>query len=103
SVEPRFTNRPTAEYRLTISFGCDPTRTESLVKTAFQLIEQFKTTGPSEGQFADERAALVRDFETNSQRNRYLLDRLLFKYEYHEDVDDVFNMRRFYDRLTAPM
>jgi zinc protease len=103
SVEPHFTNRPTAEYRLTISFGCDPTRTESLVKTAFQLIEQFKTTGPSEGQFADERRALVRDFETNSQRNRYLLDRMLFKYEYHEDVDDVFNMRRFYDRLTAPM
>jgi zinc protease len=103
SVEPRFTSRPTSEYRVTISFGCDPARTESLVKTTFQLIEQFKSTGPSDGQLADERAALVRDFETNSQRNGYLLERILFKYEYHEDVEDVFNMRRFYDRLTAPM
>ncbi len=103
SVEPRFTNRPTAEYRITISFGCDPTRTESLVRTAFQLIEQFKNIGPSYDQVAAERAALGRDFETNSQRNGYLLDRILFKYEYHEDVEDVFNMRRFYDQLTAPM
>jgi zinc protease len=103
SVEPRFTTRPTEEYRLTISFGCDPARTESLVRTAFQLIEQFKSTGPGEGQVADTRAALVRDFETNSQRNGYLLDRILSKYERHERIEDVFNMRRFYDQLTAPM
>jgi zinc protease len=102
-VEPRFTKRPTEEYGLTISFGCDPTRTESLVKTAFQLIEQFKTTGPSDGQVADTRAALVRDFETNSQRNDYLLNRILFKYEYGEDVKDVFSMRQFYDQLSAPV
>jgi zinc protease len=103
SVEPRFTSGPTQEYRVAISFGCDPSRTESLVKTTFQLIEEFKTTGPSDGQFGDERAALVRDFETNSQRNGYLLDRMLFKYEHHEDVGEVFNVRRFYDQLTAPM
>ena len=103
SVEPRFRSSPAAEYRVTISFGCDPTRTENLVKTAFELIDQFRSVGPSDGQVIDERAALVRDFETNSQRNGYLLDRLLFKYEYHEDVEDVFNMRRFYDQLTASM
>ena len=45
----------------------------------------------------------MRDFETNSQRNDYLLNRILFKYEYGEDVKDVFNMRPFYDQLTAPM
>jgi zinc protease len=103
SVEPRFSKRPTEEYGVTISFGCDPTRTESLVKTAFQLIEQFKSVGPGDGQVADVRAALLRDFETNSQRNDYLLNRILFKYEYSEDVKDVFSMRQFYDQLTAPV
>ena len=34
SVEPSFTKRPTEEYRLTISFGCDPARTRDLVKAA---------------------------------------------------------------------
>ena len=59
--------------------------------------------GPSDGQVADTREALMRDFETNSQRNEYLLNRLLFKYEYGENVEDVFNMRPFFDRLTAPV
>jgi zinc protease len=101
SVEPHVTMSPAGEYRLTISFGCDPDRLESLVKTAFQLIDEFKSTGPSREQVADERAALLRDFETNSQRNDYILSRLLFKYEYGEDVSDVFSMRRFYDQLSV--
>jgi zinc protease len=100
SVEPSFTERPTEEYRLTVSFGCDPARTESLVKAAFQVIEQFKNAGPGLGQVADTKAALVRDFESNSQRNDYLLNRLLYKYEYGEDVKEVFGMQPFYDQLT---
>ena len=103
SVVPSFTKRPTEEYRLTITFACDPARTESLVRTAFQVIDQFKTTGPSQGQVLDTRAALVRDLETNSQRNEYLLNRIIFKYEYGEDVQEVFNMRPFYDQLTVRM
>jgi zinc protease len=100
SVEPRFTKRPTEEYRLSVSFACDPARTESLVRIAFQLIEQFKRTGPTDRQVADARAALLRDFETNSQRNGYLLNRMLFKYEYGEDVKEVFSLPQFYDQLT---
>jgi len=103
SVQPSFTKRPTEEYRFTVSFACDPARTESLVTAAFQVIERFKTYGPSAGQVTDTRSALVRDFETNSQRNDYLLNRILFKYEYGEDVKDIVNMRPFYDQLNAPM
>ena len=32
SVEPRFTKRPKEEYRISISFACDPARAESLIK-----------------------------------------------------------------------
>ena len=103
SVEPHFTKRPADEYRMTISFGCDPARTDSLVKTAFQRDRAVQERRPDDGQVADERPALMRDFETNSQRNDYLLDRLLFKYEHDENVNDVFNMRPFYAQLTAPM
>ena len=45
----------------------------------------------------------MRDFETNSQRNDYLLNRLSSSIEYGEDVKEVFNMRPSYDQLTAPM
>jgi zinc protease len=101
SVVPRFVKHPTGEYRLTITFACDPARTESLVKSAFQVIESYKTNGPSEGQVADARASLIRDLETNLARNEYLLNRILFKYEFGEDVREVFNMRPFYDQLTV--
>ena len=103
TVRPAFTKRPTEAYRLTINFACDPARTESLVLAAFQVIDRFKRNGPSEGQIADARAALMRDFETNSQHNAYLLSRIIFKYEYDEDVADIFNMRPFYDQLSAPV
>ena len=103
SVRPAFTKRPTEEYRLTINFASDPTRTESLVQAAFQVIDRFKRNGPTEGQVLDARAALMRDFESNSQQNAYLLNGIAFKYEHDEDVTDVFNMRPFYDQLTAAM
>lgn len=101
SVEPNFQKRPTEEYRITISFACDPARTTALVDAAFRVIDTFKALGPSASQVADARAGLARDFETNSQRNDYLLNRILFKYEYGEDVADVFNPRKYYDQVTA--
>jgi zinc protease len=100
SVEPRFTKRPTEEYRIGIDFGCDPARMESLVTTVFQVIEQFKAAGPSTGQVADAKSALARDLETNSRTNDYLLNRIVSKYANGEDVADVFTMPKFYDQLT---
>ena len=101
SVVPRFTKRPTGEYRLTITFACDPARTEALVKTAFQVIDNYKRTGPGQGQVVDARAALTRDLEANLESNGYLLGRILFKYEFGEDVREVFNMRPIHDQVTV--
>jgi hypothetical protein len=67
------------------------------------VIDEFKRIGPGEQHVGDARAALMRDFETNSGRNDYLLNRIVFKYEYGEDVKEVFNMRPFYDQLTVPV
>jgi len=101
SVSPDFDESPTEAYRLTISFACDPTRTDLLVTTLFQELERFRRNGPGEAQVADGRVALRRDLEVNSRENRYLLNQLTYKYQYGEDVADVFGMQRFYDQLTA--
>ena len=100
SVEPDYTFRPTGEYRLTISFACDPARTDDLIKALFVVIDDFKTTGPSSGQLADVRAALLRDLETDSQQNGFVLRQLVYAYEYGEDIPDVSNVRASYDQLT---
>jgi zinc protease len=101
SVVPRFTKRPTSEYRITISFACDPARTDSLIKTAFEVIDSYKMRGPGQGQVADTRATLIRDLETNMVTNEYLLNQILFKYEFGEDVNEIYNMRPFYEQVTA--
>jgi len=101
SVTPSFDETPRESYRLTISFACDPVRTDALVETMFQEVERFRRTGPSNDQVADGRLGLQRDLEVNSRDNRYLLNQITYKYQYGEDVTDVFNMQRFYDQLTA--
>ena len=101
SVVPSFSKQPRSEYRLTISFACDPARVDSLVRTAFEGIEDYKRRGPAPGQVSDARAVLVRDLEANLASNRYLLNRILFKYEYGEDVNEVFNPRPFFERITV--
>jgi zinc protease len=103
SVEPDFTKRPGEEYRLTISFACDPARTEALVKALFDVIEQFKDSGPSDGHLANVRAAMRSDLETNSQQNEYVLNQVAFAYEYDEDVPDVSSLRALYDELTPSL
>ena len=40
------------------------------------MIDEFKRTARATRQVADARAALMRDFETNSGRNDYLLNRI---------------------------
>ena len=69
---------------------------------SFDTIALFKANGPGEGQMADARAALGRDYEVNSRENSYLLNQLAFAYEHGEDLDGVFNRRALHDQLTAP-
>jgi zinc protease len=101
SVEPNYQKRPTQEYRIAINFACDPERVNDLVAAAFRVIDTFKAVGPSGSQVADARAGLTRDFEVNSRDNQYLLNRLLFKYEYGENVADIFNMQPYYEQVTT--
>jgi zinc protease len=103
NVTPDYTKRPNEEYRVTISFACDPTREADLVKALFDVVEQFRTTGPSASQVADVQAALRRDLETNSQQNGYALNQLAYAYQYDEPLPDPARLRGLYDELTVPL
>jgi zinc protease len=103
SVVPEFTKRPTEDYRLTITFACDPARTQDLVKATFTVIDQLKSTGPGSGQMADIQAALRRDLETDSRQNRHVLNQLVFAYQYDEAMPDVASQRAIYDSLSVPL
>ena len=103
SVVPSFTKRPVEEYRVSITFACDPARTQDLVKALFAVVDDFKTGGPSAGQVADAQAALRRDLETDSRQNSSILNQLTFAYQFDEPVPDPATLRGLYDELTVPL
>jgi zinc protease len=92
---------PKAEYSVTIQFGCDPQRTDDLIKRVFQEIEELKANGPTEKQLSDKKKALEREFETNSKQNNYLLSQIAFRYQAGEDPARLWNLPELYQKLDA--
>ncbi|HUL72800.1 MAG TPA: insulinase family protein [Vicinamibacterales bacterium] len=92
---------PRSEYTITINFGCDPKRTDDLIKRVFEEIEKFKAGGPTETQVADEREALLKDFEASTKQNSFLLNQLKVKYQYGEDPATLWDVPSYYRRLDA--
>ena len=92
---------PVPEYTFSIQFGSDPQRVEALVKRVMEEVERLKATGPSEQEVNDTRLTLLRDFETNSKLNNYLLTQISLKYQFGEDVAGLWDVPEFYKKLDA--
>jgi zinc protease len=92
---------PKQEYSITIQFGCSPERTDDLIKRVFGEIEKFKAEGPTEKQLTDEREALLREFETNSKQNGYLLNQITLRFYHNEDPAGIWLVPDFYKKLDA--
>jgi zinc protease len=67
---------PRPEVRVSISFGSDPARTDSLVQAVFAELESLKSEGPRESDLAKVRETLVRSRETNLRENGWWLGQL---------------------------
>jgi zinc protease len=92
---------PVPEYSVLIQFGSDPARVDALMARVFQEIEALKTDGPSPQQVAEVKLALQRDFETSSRTNSFLLSQIVAKYEAGEDVEGLWDVPKYYDKLDA--
>jgi zinc protease len=103
SVVPEFTKRPHEEYQVTITFACDPARTQDLVKALFRVVDDLKTNGPGVGQVGDVQSALRRDLETDSRENGYVLNQLAYAYQYDEPIPDAASLRSIYDQLSPSL
>jgi zinc protease len=71
---------PRPEYTIGIEWACDPARTTALVQRVFEEIKQLKDTSFSPDQVRRIQAALLRDFEQDSQDNFYLLNQIVRRY-----------------------
>lgn len=101
SANSGYSKFPKQEYSITIQFGSSPDRTDDLIKRVFEEIEKLKTNGPTEKQLNDEKEALLREFETNSKQNGYLLAQIQARYFNGEDPAGVWLVPEFYKKLDA--
>ena len=92
---------PKPEYSISIQFGSSPDRTDDLIKQVFAEIEKLKTEGPTEKQLTDEKEALLREFETSSKQNGYLLSQISQRYFYGDDPAGIWLLPEFYKKLDA--
>lgn len=103
SASPGYVKAPLQTYTFSIQFGCNPQRTDELVKRVFVEIDQLKKNGPTEKQMSDVREQLIRDFETNLQQNSYLLSQIYLRYQFPEDLGTFFGLKEYYKTLSAKM
>jgi len=103
NATPSYQRNPNSEYAITISFGSAPDRTEALIKRVFEEIEAFKTNGPTEQQLSDEKETLLREFETNSKQNSYLLSQLSVRYDQGDDPAGVWMVPDYYKKIDKAM
>ena len=80
TAEQRTQKVPRPEYSIRIEWACDPARTTALVQRVFDEIRFVKDTSFTPEQVRRVRAALLRDFEQDSQDNFYLLNQIARRY-----------------------
>ncbi|MCX6539591.1 MAG: insulinase family protein [Acidobacteria bacterium] len=100
-VEASASKIPDARYSINIDFGCDPERTEELVKTLFREIETLKTGGPTDKEVRDAREALRRKHDSDLAVNNRLVGELSARYENSADIAEFFELPMEFDKLTV--
>ena len=69
----------------------------------FEEIEKLKNDGPTDQQVNDEKEALMRDFQTNSKLNNFLLAQISARYENSEDPAGVWLIPEYYQKIDKAM
>lgn len=101
NVSDGYHKYPKPEYSISIQFGSSPDKTEDLIKRVFEEIEKFKTEGPTEKQLTDEKEKLLREYETSSKQNGYLLNQIALRFYHGEDPAGIWLLPEFYKKVDA--
>ncbi len=89
---------PKPTYQLLIMFGCSPKTTDKLTKAVFGIIKKIRSNGPTEVDLGKAKESLIRQRETDLQKNEFWLRKLESIYYNHDTPANVLN---FKDRVNA--
>ncbi len=94
---------PVPQYSLSISFGADPARLDSLATTVFAEIDKLKRSGPTADELARVKETQRREWETNLKRNGYWIGQIAARDRAGEPIADVLTFPNRLNTATAAM
>lgn len=94
---------PVPQYTISVDFTSDPARADALAKRVLEEIEKLKTAGPSAEHVNDVKAAMLRDYETNSHQNPYLVSQLAQRYQSGEPPETIWQIPDLFKTLTPQL
>lgn len=103
SVSSSASREPTPQYSVTIAFGADPQRLESLTKTVFEQIEKLKKEPVTAEELAKVKEAQRREWETNLKRNAYWAGQIIARDRAGEPIADVLSFPQRLNTATPAM
>jgi len=94
---------PAGQFSVSVDFTSDPARADALTDRVFAEIARLQKSGPTPQEVSHVRTALLRDFETSSRQNPFLVGQLAQRYQSGEPPESVWQMPEVYARLTPAL
>ena len=92
---------PHQERDYSVSFGCDPTRVDELVKATFDEISQIQQKGIGDEYLEKVRQTFTRERETQLRNNGFWLNWLTSAYTYGDDPALILDPSKMLARMTS--
>lgn len=92
---------PKPVYNMMISFGCDPSRVDEMIKATFAVLDSVKQFGLPESYLEKVREIQRRERETGLKQNNFWLSSLEFYYEHNEDPIQIIQLDERLKWLTV--
>ena len=87
--------------RITISFGCDPTRVDELIKATFDEVAAVQQSGIGAEYLEKVKQTFTRERETQLRNNGFWVGWLSAAYEFGDDPTLVLDPSKMIGRMTS--
>ena len=92
---------PRQEYNISITWGCNPTRVDELVKAVIEQLDSLKLQPPPQTYVDKVKEIQRRNYEVNMKENRFWLSGLRTYYADGENPEEILDYTKFVDKLTT--
>ncbi len=92
---------PRKEYTVSVSWGCNPTRVEELVKTVMEQLDSLKTVKSGQVYVDKVKEIQRRNQEVNLKENRFWLSNFRLYYANEESPEEMLGYSKLVENLTT--